>query len=358
MDNNTLIETVNYKKNYFIALITLIIFALIQLFSSASYDINGNSPGVWILLSIVGIAAHREIWKEYILFLFPVLNYFLFKFFKIYIPNYIVIFLILAIVVICYAIKENSSKIKFKISLVIVIGALFFSTNYYLYSTRIIKDGNLEAEIKQSEKIKKPAFIPVTQSELNTIENIWISNVKNLNGIGNMNSLNKLFLDDENFIMDYKPLLQCKNLKHMSIWYGYLEKFSEIDTFENLEHLEIIFPKKGSLDDMSYFPDVKTLDIQTNNPISLLGLKNFPNVEHLSLSVSEISNFDGIESLTHLKELELSDRLIENYDKLLNIDTLEKIILYNPINANDEFINAANAKGIKTEVVPTYSSIY
>jgi len=345
----------NYKKEYLIGLFMLIGFVFLELYFSSIYDTNATDPLIWIILVTVGIATHREHWKEYILWIFPALNYFLFKFFYIYIPNYIIIFLIAAILIIFYAIKENSSKKNLKIALVVVIGIMFFSTNYYLYSTRIIKDGNLEAEIKRSEEIKKPAFISLTQSELNAIDYIWINKVKNLNGIEHMNSLNTLFLHDKGFIMDYNPLLKCKNLKKLSIRYGYLAKLGEIDTFENLEDLEIVYPKKDSLDDIPYFPDVKTLDIHTKKPISLSNLKNFPNVENFSLTVTGIPNFDGIENLTNLKEITLGDRVIENYDKLLNISTLKKISLYNPINANDELINAAKAKGIEVEIMPIHS---
>jgi len=157
----------NYKKEYLIGLFVLIAFAFLQLFFSGIYDTNGNSPWFWIVFVTASIAFHRENWKECILWILLALNYFLFKFFYIYIPNYIVIFLVTAILIIFYAIKENSSKKNLKIALVVVIGIIFFSTNYYLYSNRIIKDGNLEAEIKRSEEIKKPAFISLTQSELN-----------------------------------------------------------------------------------------------------------------------------------------------------------------------------------------------
>ena len=76
---------------------------------------------------------------------------------------------------------------------------MLFSTNYYLYSNRIIKDGNLEAEIKRSQEIKKPAFISLKQDELDEIESIWISTVskvKSLNGIEHMNYLNTLFIEE------------------------------------------------------------------------------------------------------------------------------------------------------------------
>lgn len=351
----------NYKKDYLIGLIVLIAFMCLQLCFSSIYDTSADSPVLWIVLMVAGITFHGGNWKEYIIWIFPVLNYFLFRLLYIYIPNYIVIFIVTAVLTIFHAVKENSDKKKIKIALVIVLGILLFSTNYYLYYNRIIKDGNLEAEIKRSQEIIKPAVLSLKQGELDEIESIWISTVskvKSLNGIEDMNYLNTLFIDDEGFIMDYSPLLKCKNLKRMSIWYGNLERLGELDTFKNLEDLEIVFPKKGSLEDMPYFPDVKNLDIQTKKPISLLGLKNFPKVEKFSLSVTGVPSFDGIENLTNLKELILYDKVIENYDKLLNIPTLEKINLYSPLNVNDELINAARAKGIEVNVMEESNLIF
>ena len=344
----------NYKKEYLIGIFVLIAFMCLQLFFSGFYDIYADSPLVWIIFMAAGITFHRKDWKEYILWIFPVLNYFLFKFFYIFIPNYIIIFIVLGVLTIFYAVKENSDKKKIKIALVIALGILLFSTNYYDYSNRIIKDRNLEAEIKRSQEIKKPAFLSLKQGELDKIDEMRISDVnkvKSLSGIESMDSLKTLYIDDEGFIMDYSPLLKCKSLKRMSIWYGNLNKFGEIDTFKNLEDLVIVFPKKGSLEDMPYFPDVKDLNIQTKKPISLSGLKNFPKVEKFSLSVTGVPSFDGIENLTNLRELILYDKVIENYDKLLSIPTLKKISLYSPLNVNNELINAAKAKGIEIEIM-------
>ncbi len=347
-------ESKNYKKEYLIGICILIGFIFLQLFVSGFHDIYDDSPVFWIILMICGIGFHRKNWKEYMILIFPILNYFIFRFFYIYIPNYIIIFIVLSVLTIFYAVKENSDKKKIKIALVIVLGILLFSTNYYVYSNRIIKDENLEAEIKRSQEIKKPAFLSLKQGELDEIESIWISTVskvKSLNGIEHMNYLNTLFIDDEGFIMDYRPLLQCKNLKRMSIWYGYLNKLGELDTFGKLEDLEIVFPKKGSLEEMPYFPNVKKLDIQTKKPTNLLGLKNFPEVEKFSLSVTGIPNLEGIENLTNLKEITLHDKVIENYDKLLSIPTLKKISLYSPLNVNEELIKTAKAKGIEIEIM-------
>jgi hypothetical protein len=351
----------NYKKEYLIGIFVLIAFMCLQLFFSGFYDIYADSPLVWIIFMAAGITFHRKDWKEYMLFIFPVLNYFLFKFFYIFIPNYIIIFIVLGVLTIFYAVKENSDKKKIKIALVIVLGTVLFSTNYYLYSSRIIKDGNLEAEIKRSQEIKKPAFLSLKQGELDEIESMRISDVnkvKSLSGIESMDFLKTLYIDDEGFIMDYSPFLKCKNLKRMSIGYGYLNKLGELDTFGKLEDLEIVFPKKGSLEDMPYFPDVKNLDIQTKKPISLLGLKNFPKVEKFSLSVTGVPSFDGIENLTNLKELILYDKVIENYDKLLEIPTLKKISLYSPLNVNDELIKKARAKGIEVNVMEEANLIF
>lgn len=344
----------NYKKKYLIGIFMLIAFMFLQLFFSGFYDIYADSPLFWIIFMVAGITFHRKDWKEYMLLIFPVLNYFLFKFFYIFIPNYIVIFIVVAVLTIFYAVKENSDKKKIKIALVIALGLVLFSTNYYLYSNRIIKDGNLEAEIKRSQEIKKPAFLSLKQGELDEIDSMRISDVnkvKSLSGIESMDSLKTLYINDEGFIMDYSPLLKCKNLKRMSIWYGYLNKLGELDTFGKLEDLGIVFPKKGSLEDMPYFPDVKNLDIQTKNPISLSGLKNFPKAERFSLCVTGVPSFDGIENLTNLEELTLYDEVIENYDKLLSIPTLKKIALRSPLNVNDEFINAAKAKGIEIRIM-------
>ncbi|MEW8996125.1 hypothetical protein [Clostridium sp.] len=351
----------NYKKDYLIGLIMLIAFMFLQLFFSGFYDIYADSPLFWIIFMVAGITFHRKDWKEYMLLIFPVLNYFLFKFFYIFIPNYIVIFIVVAVLTIFYAVKENSDKKKIKIALVIVLGIVLFPTNYYLYSNRIIKDGNLEAEIKRSQKIYRPAFLSLKEDELNKIDKISIGaskKVKNLSGIEKMNSVKQVGIDDDGFIMSYSPLLECKNLKILIICDSHLKKLGEVGTFDNLEELVIDYVKKGSLADMPYFPDVKNLDIRTKKPINLSGLKNFPKVEKFSLTVTGVPSFDGIENLTNLKELILYDKVIENYDKLLSIPTLKKISLYLPLNVNEEFINAAKAKGIEIEILEESKMIF
>ena len=344
----------NYKKEYLIGIFMLIAFMFLQLFFSGFYDIYADSPLFWIIFMVAGITFHRKDWKEYMLLIFPVLNYFLFKFFYIFIPNYIVIFIVVAVLTIFYAVKENSDKKKIKIALVIVLGILLFSTNYYHYSNRIIKDRNLEAEIKHSQEIYRPAFLSLKQDELNKIDKISIGagkKVKNLSGIEKMNSIKQVYIDDDGCIMSYSPLLECKNLKILIISDSYLKKLGEIGTFDNLAELVIDSVKKGSLEDMPYFPDLKSLNIYEDKLISLSGLKNFPKVEKLSLCVREVPSFDGIENLTNLKEITLSDKVIENYDKLLEISTLEKISLYSPLNVNDGLIKAAKAKGIEVNVM-------
>jgi len=363
--NNEEIETKdkpkNYKREYLIGIFMLIAFMCLQLCFSSIYDTSADSPLFWIVLMVAGIAFHRGNWKEYILWIFPVLNYFLFKFFYIFIPNYIVIFIVVAVLTIFYAVKENSDKKKIKIALVIVLGILLFSTNYYLYSNRIIKDGSLEAEIKHYQKIYRPAFLSLKEDELNKIDKISIGagkKVKNLSGIEKMNSIKQVSIDDDGFIMSYRPLLECKNLKRLIIRDGYLKKLGETGTFDNLVELVIDSVKKGSLEDMPYFPDVKDLNIQTKKPISLSGLKNFPKVEKFSLSVTGVPSFDGIENLTNLKELILYDKVIENYDKLLEIPTLKKISLYSPLNVNDELIKKARAKGIEVDVMEEANLIF
>jgi len=63
----------NYKKEYLIGLFVLIAFAFIELFFSGIYGTSVTDPLIWIILVTVGIATHREDWKEYILWIFTLL---------------------------------------------------------------------------------------------------------------------------------------------------------------------------------------------------------------------------------------------------------------------------------------------
>lgn len=351
----------NYKKEYLIGIFILIGFIFLQLFVSGLHDIYDDSPVFWIILMVCGIGFHRKNWKEYMILIFPILNYFIFRFFYIYIPNYIIIFIVLSVLTIFYAVKENSDKKKIKIAFVVILIILFFPANYYLYSNRIIKDRNFEADIKHSQEIYRPAFLSLKQDELNKINRIAIGSVnkvRDLRGIEEMNDLKQLSVDDDGFIIDYSPLLKCKSLKILNIYDGCLDKLGEIETFENIEEVGIECIKKGSLENMPYFPDAKMLYINTDKPISLLGLKNFPKVEDLSLSVTGTTNLEGIENLTNLKEITLHDKVIENYDKLLSMPTLKKISLYSPLNVNEELIKAAKAKGIEVEIMEESKIIF
>lgn len=358
---NTKEKVRNYKKNYLTSIIILAVLMGFQLFAPNLYDMGEYFPIFWIIFVASGITFHRENWKEIIPWILPVLNYLLFKLFHIYIPNYIILFIIMAILTIFYAIKENSNKRNIKIAVVFILCIMSFSVNYYLYSNRIIKDGNLEAEIKRYREMARPAFLSLKQEELNNIERIGIggvNRVRDLRGIEEMHGLKELSIYDDGFIMDYNPLLKCKNLKILNIYDGYLNKLGEIETFENIDDLYISNIRKGSLDIMPYFLDVKTLSIHTNKPISLMGLKNFPKVEKLSLDIRDNKNFDEIASLTNLKELTLYDRVIKNYDKLLEIPTLKKLNIYSPINVNEELVKAARAKGIEVNIMEEPYVVY
>ncbi|HBL07323.1 MAG TPA: hypothetical protein DDZ33_10455 [Clostridium sp.] len=351
----------NYKKEYLIGICILIGFIFLQLFVSGFHDIYDDSPVFWIILMVSGIGFHRKDWKKYMILIFPILNYFIFRFSYIYIPNYIIIFIVLSVLTIFYAVKENSHKKKIKIAFVVILGILLFPLNYYHYSNKIIKDRNLETEVIHSQEIYRPTFLPLKQDELNKINRITIGSinkVKDLRGIEEMNALKQLSIDDDGFIIDYSPLLKCKSLKILNIYDGCLDKLGEIETFENIEDVGIDYIKKGSLEDMPYFPDAKILYINTDKPISLLGLKNFPKVEDLSLSVTGTPNLDGIENLTNLKEITLHDKVIKNYDKLLSMPTLKKISLYSPLNVNEELIKAAKAKGIEIEIMEESKIIF
>jgi len=357
MDNNeikiqTEVMPMNYKKEYLIGLCLLIGFIFIHLI------LYGHSNDYQMLFAFFGIRLllnrHSNVdnWREYFVFFLPLLSYSLLRFFYIYIPIWILLCLFFGILLIYYAIKENSDKKNMKIVLVIATLLILFSGEYYIYSTSLLKNSDLEYDIKKIYEIKQPRFIPLTEDDLNNIHSLNIYDLNNLNGIEHLNSLNNISFNDEHSIVDYKPLLNCRSLKTISFSHVNLKRFRYIGTFPNLESLEIIYPEKGSLDDMPYFPDAKDLYIHTDKPISLSVLKNFPKVERFALSVEGIPDFDGIENLTNLKELILYDHYIEDYDMLLNIPTLEKITLATEnIAINDGLISSAKAKGIEVEMI-------
>ncbi|MEG1255896.1 hypothetical protein [Clostridium sp.] len=74
-----------------------------------------------------------------------------------------------------------------------------------------------------------------------------------------------------------------------------------------------------------------------------------------SLNIYDLKKLNGIEHLNSLNNISFNDEhFIVDYKPLLNCKSLKTITLYNPINANDELINAAKVNGIEVEIMPIH----
>jgi len=130
------------------------------------------------------------------------------------------------------------------------------------------------------------------------------------------------------------------------MWYGDLDKLSNLDTMDSVEKLGIIYPKKGEIQGFQAFPNLKVLEIQDED-IDIYSLQECKNIEKLGISSTKNISFKGMDEFPKLTTLNLKETYIEDIDEILKCESLSVIELNNcTIKDKDEFIQKANDKGI------------
>ncbi|WZL71963.1 hypothetical protein QBE52_12715 [Clostridiaceae bacterium 35-E11] len=341
----------NYGKESFLGMIFIVGIMIVHLFFINLF-VDGKFPSVWIGLLIGNMIRNKiKDTKEremYFLCGAMIINYILFIF-SIYIPNYIVFFIGFSAILIYYINKEKGKYKIYKIALVCILIIGFFFTDYYMYSSNLIKDRNFCRLIRKEYAIKGR----IQKEDLMNIEKLFLDDdyhINSIEGIEHFTNLKRLNIWDGSIIKNFTPLAKLKNIEHLMIWYVNVDKLEEIDTMTSLEWLEIVYPKGGQIDHLNNFPNIKRFAIQGMSFENLKGLKGPTQLEKLDIGDGQVISFEGIENFPNLTELDLYELSITDISKIFELENLKKVRLQGGfIHHRDEFEKKAEEKDIKVE---------
>ncbi len=344
----------NYNMDAIILILLLIVFIILDL-KDIFFIPDGKLPYVWLGI-LLGTALGQIIRKEkqFETLILPIsflINYILYRI-GIYIPNRMLLYLVLTILIIYYIHKSYSKWQAYKIAAVVLLLIGYLTINYNMYSNRIIKDRGLNRLIKKEFEIEGN----ITEEDLANIEKLSINDMDNiifLDDIYLFKNLKVLYFWDGNIIIDYSPISNLKNLEKLTIWYMDLNKLAKINAITSLKHLELLYPKKGRIHDLVSFPNITTLELQG---ISLNDLSKLSGPEHLdTLHINDgvIESFNGIEMFHEIETLSFYNLNINNFDDIFNLEGLKKISLQGvQIKDFDRFEDLADSKGIALIKMP------
>lgn len=351
----------DYKTEIHIGIFLLFSFMIIHLFVR-DFLINGKFPSGWLGVLIGSSVAYfirnMDQKEQLIIPILMIGNYFIFRYYYIYIPNYIVFFISFSLIIVYYIQKEGSKYINYKILGITICLVAFFFLDYYMFSDNLLKDRNFDRLIKNENNIKEE----ISKEDLLGIEKLSIDDdyyINNIEGIEYFKNLKSLFIWDASMIKDLSPLVKLSNLEFLMIDDVDVDKLESINKIESLRSLEIVYPQEGKIDALNNFPNLNTLFIQGMDFEDLKGLKGPKYIEKLHLGAGLVISFEGISNFPYLKELSFYKLHIKDISQVFNLKELETIKFNDCEMVNmDEFIKTAREKGVKIEVRKLHNKLF
>ncbi len=253
------------------------------------------------------------------------------------------LFIVGAIILMYYAIKGNRKYKNTKVIITLAIIGMFFSMNYYFYSTNLIKDKIFNRYIKNEISVKGK----VKLEDLLEIEGIRVNTyVSNLKGIENMKNLKSISIIDDRGVLDYSQIANLTEVERITIEGGDLNNINVLNSMNKLKILDISHTGKRNLDaiegsntleelriysenseklNLQGFKNVKKLSINGKNLKDLTGLQTLSSVRELSVSGSRDLNLNGVESLSNLEKLDIDEIYIEDVEALIKSKSLRMV---------------------------------
>jgi len=256
--------------------------------------------------------------------------YYILKIFHIYyIDESVVTNSIILLVFIGLMIDQKPKyKLIKTICLLLVIPIVAYA-NFFIIKGKIIKDSYLEKEIvrcldKEDKKI--------TIDDLKKVDELYIEEVRKLDGIEHLKNLKKLEISCED-INDLSKLGVLTNLEILQIYDIKGNDLSFLKNLKKLKELYISSEDEMNFEPLLYLKDLKKLKISNNNLENIDSIGMLSSLEELDLSndiVSAIKNnikdLKGLKGLIHLKKLNLSYNLqIENLSDIECLTKLEEL---------------------------------
>ena len=254
-----------YKKSYLCSIIAIVALMAVHLFL-INVSMDGMMPSMLngvLLGSAIGslVKKRKDSLIAFVLLAVILANYFILFRNGIYFPNYILLFVGLAVMIIWDLVKKNENHAKEKIAFVLALLIAFFSLNYIMYGNNILKDQNFYRAVKKEYNISGK----ITEEDLEGIDRLSLNSkyyVNSLEGIEYFKSITFLSIWDGRAIYDFTAIGDLHKLERLVVWYANLDRLEDIEKMESVKYLEILYPKRGKLDSLQDYPNLTDLYIQ------------------------------------------------------------------------------------------------
>ncbi|WP_176723269.1 leucine-rich repeat domain-containing protein, partial [Listeria monocytogenes] len=175
---------------------------------------------------------------------------------------------------------------------------------------QVFPDANL-AEFIQRVLQKPNVSAPVTQDELNSVENIsadsgLYDNIASIEGVQYLNNLTELRLVSlDNSVSDLRPLSGLIKLEFISFYHSQISDLSPLSGLINLTSLTINDNKISDLSPLSNLSNLNKLDISRNQISDLSPLSGLINLTSLAITGNKISDLSPLSNLSNLNKLDI-----------------------------------------------------
>ncbi|WP_419197163.1 InlB B-repeat-containing protein [Listeria monocytogenes] len=192
---------------------------------------------------------------------------------------------------------------------------------------QVFPDANL-AEFIQRVLQKPNVSAPVTQDELNSVENIsadsgLYDNIASIEGVQYLNNLTELRLVSlDNSVSDLRPLSGLIKLEFISFYHSQISDLSPLSGLINLTSLTINDNKISDLSPLSNLSNLNKLDISRNQISDLSPLSGLINLTSLAITGNKISDLSPLSNLSNLNKLDIRVNQISDLSPLSGLISL------------------------------------
>ncbi|EPH5443616.1 leucine-rich repeat domain-containing protein, partial [Listeria monocytogenes] len=192
---------------------------------------------------------------------------------------------------------------------------------------QVFPDANL-AEFIQRVLQKPNVSAPVTQDELNSVENIsadsgLYDNIASIEGVQYLNNLTELRLESlDNSVSDLRPLSGLIKLEVISFYHSQISDLSPLSGLINLTSLTINDNKISDLSPLSNLSNLNKLDISGNQISDLSPLSGLINLTSLAITGNKISDLSPLSNLSNLNKLDIRVNQISDLSPLSGLISL------------------------------------
>lgn len=192
----------------------------------------------------------------------------------------------------------------------------------------IFSDANVAKEI--ARQLYKKTSDTVSQVELDTILDLQLSSVSDLEGLQYLNNLSKVRITESSSLTDLSRLSINPKLNRLAL--DASVKVNLDDFARDFQQLEELYLGSRGLTDVTALGkmvNLKHLDILGNNVTDLSPLATLVNLEYLDVfSNGELVDISVIQNFSNLKIFRGSYTKIDDLSAFASLSKLEEIVLY------------------------------